>query len=107
MVSITLNGFKVGGESRSVLVIAEAASTEDLKKYARVLIAEQKLDRVVYDKTHMAKPRTCESEGTTGYNSIVRRIFTGEEPKYRMSCSNPTRLLSPDVEIHFSGLSDN
>lgn len=44
------------GESREaalVLVSAEAVSSKDLLKYARRLIAEQKLDRIVVDECHL------------------------------------------------------
>jgi superfamily II DNA helicase RecQ len=44
------------GESREaalVLVSAEAASSKDFIKYARRLIAEQKLDRIVIDECHL------------------------------------------------------
>ena len=44
------------GESREaalVLVSAEAASSKDFIKYARRLIAEQKLDRIVVDECHL------------------------------------------------------
>jgi superfamily II DNA helicase RecQ len=44
------------GESREaalVLVSAEAASSKDFVKYARRLIAEQKLDRIVVDECHL------------------------------------------------------
>lgn len=44
------------GETRDsslVLVTAEAASTKDFIKYARALIAQQKLDRVVIDECHL------------------------------------------------------
>ncbi|KAM0716825.1 hypothetical protein Q7P37_007628 [Cladosporium fusiforme] len=44
------------GESRKaalVLVSAEAASSKDFIKYARRLIAEQKLDRIVIDECHL------------------------------------------------------
>jgi hypothetical protein len=44
------------GESREaalVLVSAEAASSKDLVKYARRLIAEQKLDQIVVDECHL------------------------------------------------------
>ena len=44
------------GESREpalILVSAEAVSSKDFKKYARRLIAEQKLDRIVVDECHL------------------------------------------------------
>jgi superfamily II DNA helicase RecQ len=44
------------GESREaalVLVSAEAASSKDFVKYARRLIAEQKLDRIVVNECHL------------------------------------------------------
>ena len=44
------------GESREaalVLVSAEAVSSKDFMKYARRLIAEQKLDRIVVDECHL------------------------------------------------------
>ena len=40
-------------ESELVLVTAEAASTGDFLKYARTLIAQQKLDRIVIDECHL------------------------------------------------------
>jgi aspartate carbamoyltransferase regulatory subunit len=44
------------GESREValiLVSAEAVSSKDFIKYARRLIAEQKLDRIVINECHL------------------------------------------------------
>ena len=44
------------GESREaalILVSAEAVSSKDFIKYARRLIAEQKLDRIVVDECHL------------------------------------------------------
>jgi superfamily II DNA helicase RecQ len=44
------------GESREaalVLVSAEAASSKDFMKYARRLVREQKLDRIVVDECHL------------------------------------------------------
>ncbi|KAK5674103.1 hypothetical protein LTS10_013148 [Elasticomyces elasticus] len=44
------------GENREaalILVSAEAASTKDFTKYARRLIAQQKLDRIVIDECHL------------------------------------------------------
>lgn len=44
------------GEKREcglVLVTAEAASTRDFSKYARSLISQQKLDRIVIDECHL------------------------------------------------------
>ena len=40
-------------EAALVLVSAEAASSKDFVKYARRLIAEQKLDRIVIDECHL------------------------------------------------------
>lgn len=40
-------------EAALVLVSAEAASSKDFFKYARRLIAEQKLDRIVIDECHL------------------------------------------------------
>jgi superfamily II DNA helicase RecQ len=40
-------------ESGLVLVTAEAASTRDFLKYARALISQQKLDRIVVDECHL------------------------------------------------------
>ncbi|KAK0847016.1 hypothetical protein LTR03_006526 [Friedmanniomyces endolithicus] len=40
-------------EANLVLVTAEAASSKDFLKYARSLIAQQKLDRIVVDECHL------------------------------------------------------
>jgi superfamily II DNA helicase RecQ len=40
-------------ESGLVLVTAEAASTQDFFKYARTLVSQQKLDRIVVDECHL------------------------------------------------------
>jgi superfamily II DNA helicase RecQ len=40
-------------ESGLVLVTAEAASTRDFFKYARMLVSQQKLDRIVVDECHL------------------------------------------------------
>ena len=71
-------------ESSLVLVTVEAASTKDFMKYARTLVAQQKLDRIVVDECHLTVTAASYRQ------SIVCLLYTSPSPRDRTRSRMPS-----------------